>query len=155
MEIHKYYVAGKETIYNLVIASVMILLYLLIYNIGSWIVLKDVHLAREIIELSPLLGIFAMILGAFSLRRCFDSRVKPKFSICSHFLIIGYSDAITIPWDEIHFISVEQDKIKIKFKIGSRIVTRKETIKHVINKEDLIEKISNYCKKYQKDFLQE
>ncbi len=154
MEIHRYFVGRRETIYNLLIALAMILLYFVTYNIGSWIIPRDIHLARKIIELSPLLGIFAVIIAAFLLKMCLDSMVNPKFSVCSHFLIIRYSSAIAIPWNEIFSVEIRENKIKVKYKRDSRVATCKETIKHVIDKENLIEKIKGNCAKFQKDFSQ-
>lgn len=154
MEIHRYYVSEKETVYNVVVVVVILFLYFLTYPVSSWIIQKDFYFSR-ILTLFPVVRIFAIILAAFVLRSCFDSRVNPTVSVCSHFLIIGYSNTLTIPWDEIHSVLVTEDNIKIQFRIDSKKGTRKESIKHVINKRDLIQKIKDYCSEYHIDFSQE
>ncbi|MBU7012944.1 MAG: hypothetical protein HXS46_19860 [Theionarchaea archaeon] len=152
MEIDRYYVKTRESIYNLAAAVGLIVSFFLVDYIGSWMLLRDFQLGRIILKVSSPLQILVIVVAAFFLLECFDSRVKPKFSLCPHFLIMGTSNALTISWEEIHRIRIFKEKISVQFEINSRKATRKESIKHVINKEDLVEKIKQYSSKYEIEF---
>ncbi len=155
MEFHRYYTTKRESIYYLVAAIGFILLYFFIHYLGSWMILRNLHLARWILKFSPLFEILVVILAAFSLLECFDTRVKPKFLVCSHFLIMGASGVTTIPWNEICSVQIINGKIRVQFEVGSKKSTRKESIKYVMNKDELVEKIKGYCNKYQIEFLRD
>jgi hypothetical protein len=154
MEIHRYYVRRRESVYNLIAAIGIALLYLLIYSIGSWMIPRNQPVAEIIIYFSSFFKILGAVLGAFFLWNCFNSRINPKFSVCSHFLIMGYFDARILPWNEINFIRISGDYIRVQSTKDTKQIINKRSIKYVEKKEDLIQRIKEYCDIFQIDFSQ-
>jgi hypothetical protein len=155
MEIHRYYVTRRESIYCLVAGMGLLLSYQLIEEIGLWMISRSFDLGNMIIRFSSLLKVFGAAFGALFLLSFLRSRRKPKFSVCSNFLIMGYFDTEIVSWKEIHSIRIVGNNLRVEFDLDSIKVTRKKSIKHVRNKEDLIKEIKEYCGKYEIEFSQE
>lgn len=159
MEIHRYYVTRRKSIYYLVAALVSILVYIYIKDIGSWIILKNFDVGGMIIRYSPCfrtLGIISFVLFFSLFFRSLEYRSRPGFLLCSHFLIIDSVFGTEIlSWEEIRSIQVVGNYLRIGLDSDSKKIRRKRSIKHVKNKKDLIKEIKEYCGKYEIEFSQD
>lgn len=148
MEFHMYYVKRRESIYILAAGLALILFNILVEEIGHWMTPRDLDLAEIIIKLSSFLRIFGVGLGSIFLFWCFESRIRPKVSVCSHFLIMGIFGTKIIPWNDIQSVHIVGNRLRVQYRSNSGKITRKESIKHVLNKEDLVGEIREYCRKH-------
>ncbi len=156
MKTHRYYVTRRKSIYYLVLGIGLLLFYILIEEIGSWIVPRNFDLGNMIIRFSSEFRIFGMLLGMLFFLRFLDSRSSPRFSLCSHFLIkSSIFGTEIVSWEEIRSIQIVGNNLRIDLDLDSKKVKRKRSIKHVKNKEDLVKEIQEYCEKYEIEFSQE
>lgn len=159
MEIHRYYVTRRESIYCLVAVIGSCLFYIYIEDIGVWMISRNFDLGNMIVRYSPYFRNFGIISGTlffwfFSGSLGFIS--KPGFVLCSHFFIIHHVLGTEImSWEEIHSIQIVGNNVRIGLDLDSMKVRRKRSIKRVKNKKDLIKEIKEYCGKYEIEFSQE
>jgi len=155
MEIHRYYVTRRESIYFLVAAVVSILFYIYIKDIGLWMIPKNFDFGNMIIRYSPYFRNFGIISFVFFFLESLGYRSRPGFLLCSHFFIIdSVFGTEIVSWEEIRSIQVVGNYLRIGLDLDSMKIRRKRSIKHVKNKKDLIKEIKEYCGKYEIEFSQ-
>jgi len=159
MEIHRYYVTRRESIYCLVAGIGSCLFYIYIEDIGLWMISRDFNLGDMIVRNSPYFRNFGIVSLTFFFLFFMESlgfRSKPGFLLCSHFFIISsaFGNEI-VSWEEIRSIQIIGNSLRIELDLDSKKVKNKRSIKHVKNKEGLVKKIQEYCGKYEIEFSQE
>jgi hypothetical protein len=154
MEPHRYYVTWRESVYSLAVVLGVPLLLILTYLASSWMIPGNPRLAEMIVRLTSVLKTVGVAIIAFFFWNFMNSWTKPKLSICPHFLIMGYFEPYIILWDEIYSVRISGSNLRVQLERDSRRITRKESIKYVKKKEDLIQRIKELCEEYQIDFSQ-
>ena len=127
MKTHRYYFTRRKSIYYLVVGIGLLLSYILIEEIGSWIVPRNFDLGNMIIRFSSEFRIFGMLLGMLFFFEFLESRSNPKFLICSHFFIISsiFGNEI-VSWEEIRSIQIFGNNLRIELDLDSKKVKRKK-----------------------------
>jgi hypothetical protein len=143
----KYFYADKTySIISFLKCIGLIAIYIIINENLKPIFFDNPFFSKCIYYFVSFLYIIVILFGAYYLRSSIDSRIKPLITICSHFIILEFIFHEIIPWDQIITISINnKDTLTIIYNNRMKKKQVKKPINHILNKDDLIVMIREFC----------
>jgi len=151
----QYYADRTYSIVSFLIAICLITIQVIIDEDLNQVIIT-ISLIEKIISFSlSYICMFSFLLSVYYFWRSIDSRLNPIITICSHFIIMGVILHEIIPWDQIVTVSLKKNTLSITYDTGTSKKKVKKSINHVLNKDDLIHVMKEYCENNHINFTEQ